>query len=160
LLEEERRVNNDWTIQYQGRFFQIRKENKALPRAEQKVTIRRDLEGILALHAAREKRSVGKGRFSVRPFALDRLMVCLTIEFHSKEWMKIFTCHDKVEMGLKGKSVKRIGNTAVFDWENIRNTNLREHVGVPVLAHRPQLFVGCFFSRGEQSLWHGDDPSI
>ena len=35
---------------YQGRFFQIRKENKALPRAGQKVTIRRDLEGILTLY--------------------------------------------------------------------------------------------------------------
>ena len=31
FLEEERRVNNDWTIQYQGPFFQIRKENKTLP---------------------------------------------------------------------------------------------------------------------------------
>ena len=49
-FEEERRVNNDWTIQYQGRFFQIQKENKVLPRAGQKVTIRRDLEGILTLH--------------------------------------------------------------------------------------------------------------
>ena len=52
-FEGERRVNNDWTIQYQGRFFQIRKENKVLPRAGQKVTIRRDLEGILTLHYKR-----------------------------------------------------------------------------------------------------------
>ena len=54
-FEENRRVNNDWTIQYQNRFFQIRKENKIRPNAGQKVVVRRDLEGTLTLHYKGQK---------------------------------------------------------------------------------------------------------
>ena len=49
-FEEERHVNNDWTIQYRSRLFQIRKGNKVMPRAGQKVVVREDLEGMLTLH--------------------------------------------------------------------------------------------------------------
>jgi len=54
-VEEDRRVNNDWTIQYQSRLFQIWKENKVRPLAGQKVVVREDLEGRLTLHYKGEK---------------------------------------------------------------------------------------------------------
>jgi len=54
-VEENRRVNNDWTIQYQGRLFQIRKDNKVCPPAGQKVVVRKDLEGRLTLQYKGEK---------------------------------------------------------------------------------------------------------
>ena len=54
-FEESRRVNNDWTIQYQSCFFQIRRENKVRPNAGQRVVVRRDLEGTLTLHYKGQK---------------------------------------------------------------------------------------------------------
>ena len=54
-FEEERRVNNDWTVQYQNRFFQIRRKNKVRPNAGQRVTVRQDLEGAITLHYKGQK---------------------------------------------------------------------------------------------------------
>ena len=48
-------MNNDWAIQYQGCFFQIRKENKVRPRAGETVMVRQDLEGNLTFHYKGQK---------------------------------------------------------------------------------------------------------
>lgn len=54
-FEEGRRVNNDWTIQYGGRLFQIRKGNNVLPGVGQRVVVRQDLEGNLTVHYKGQK---------------------------------------------------------------------------------------------------------
>ena len=38
-IEEERHVNNDWTVRFNNRYFQILKENDRLPRPGDKLTI-------------------------------------------------------------------------------------------------------------------------
>jgi len=68
-FEEDRRVNNDWTVQYQGRLFQIRKENKVFPRTGQRVIIRRDLEGKLTLSYKGQK--IAYDAIETRPQRLE-----------------------------------------------------------------------------------------
>lgn len=46
-LEEERQVNNDWTVRYQNQFFQITKANKILPRRGEKIMISEWLDDSL-----------------------------------------------------------------------------------------------------------------
>ncbi len=48
-IEQERQVNNDWTVQYRDRWFQIMKENKPLPRTREKVTVSEWLDGSIHL---------------------------------------------------------------------------------------------------------------
>lgn len=47
--EETRVVNNDWTIRYHNRWFQITGPKGSLPPAKKNVTVRRRLDGSLAL---------------------------------------------------------------------------------------------------------------
>jgi transposase len=47
--EEERQVNNDWTVQYKNRYFQIVKENQPLPRTREKILISEWLNGSIHL---------------------------------------------------------------------------------------------------------------
>lgn len=49
-FEEIRQVQNDWTIRYENRFFQIKQENRPLPLAKGKVTVCRWLDGSLHLY--------------------------------------------------------------------------------------------------------------
>jgi hypothetical protein len=44
-LEEERVVDNDWTIKWKNRIFQIKKENRVLPPARKRVTVQEWLDG-------------------------------------------------------------------------------------------------------------------
>lgn len=54
--EETRRVQNDWTVSYGGQFHQILRQ-KGMPAAKARVTIRRGMDGSLAiLHEGRELR--------------------------------------------------------------------------------------------------------
>lgn len=48
-LEEERQVQNDWTVRYKNQFLQIVRENKPLPRAKEKVLVREPLQGNLQI---------------------------------------------------------------------------------------------------------------
>ena len=49
VFEEQRRVQNDWTVAWDGRFFQITGPRSRLPRRGQKVVVRRRLDGTRAL---------------------------------------------------------------------------------------------------------------
>ena len=48
-FEKTRTVANDWTLQCETRFYQILKQNNPLPRARQKVTVRRLLDGAVQI---------------------------------------------------------------------------------------------------------------
>ena len=48
-FEEERVINNDWTVRYQGRVFQIKKGAKVLPPARKKVLVQEWLDGSIHL---------------------------------------------------------------------------------------------------------------
>lgn len=48
-FENTRVVANDWTVRSENRFYQILKQNNLLPRARQKVTVRRLLDGHIQL---------------------------------------------------------------------------------------------------------------
>ncbi len=48
-IEQQRQVNNDWTVQYKNRYFQILKENKPLPRTREKVSVSQWLDGPIHL---------------------------------------------------------------------------------------------------------------
>lgn len=47
--EETRQVQNDWTIRYQNRFYQIARNNKRRPRPKDKVVVRTLLDGTTEL---------------------------------------------------------------------------------------------------------------
>lgn len=47
--EEHRVVQNDWTIRFENRYFQILADNRPLPRPKDKVLVRRRLDGSLHL---------------------------------------------------------------------------------------------------------------
>ncbi len=44
-FDDQRVVQNDWTIRYNGNFYQILKENRPLPRPKDKVLVRTRLDG-------------------------------------------------------------------------------------------------------------------
>lgn len=46
-IEELRRVNNDWTVCYKNRYFQILKDNKLLPRPNDKIIMSEHLDGSI-----------------------------------------------------------------------------------------------------------------
>lgn len=48
-FEEGRVVDNDWTVRWRNRIFQITKANKILPRARQRVTVQEWLDGSIHL---------------------------------------------------------------------------------------------------------------
>ncbi len=48
-FEEYRVVQNDWTVRYQNRHYQILRENKPLPKPKDKVLVRLRLDGTLHL---------------------------------------------------------------------------------------------------------------
>lgn len=48
-FEEERGVDNDWTVRWSNRILQIAKANKTLPRARQRVTVQEWLDGSIHL---------------------------------------------------------------------------------------------------------------
>lgn len=48
-FEEQRVVMNDWVVRYQNRVFQISRDNRVLPRAKEKVTVRRLVDGTVQL---------------------------------------------------------------------------------------------------------------
>jgi len=48
-IEEERHVNNDWTVRFNNRYFQILKENDRLPRPGDKITVSEWLDGSIHL---------------------------------------------------------------------------------------------------------------
>jgi hypothetical protein len=48
-FEKTRAVSNDWTVRCENRFYQILKQNTPLPRPQQKVTVRRLLDGEIQL---------------------------------------------------------------------------------------------------------------
>jgi hypothetical protein len=48
-FEKTRTVANDWTVQCESRFYQILKQSNPLPRARQKVTVRRLLDGVVQI---------------------------------------------------------------------------------------------------------------
>jgi hypothetical protein len=48
-FEKTRTVANDWVVQCETRFYQILKRNNPLPRARQKVTVRRLLDGVIQI---------------------------------------------------------------------------------------------------------------
>jgi len=46
-IEFTRQVQNDWTIRYENRFYQIERENKILPKPKDKVIVRTLLDGTM-----------------------------------------------------------------------------------------------------------------
>jgi len=48
-IEEQRTVNNDWTVRHHNRFYQILEENRPLPKARDKVLVRTRLDGTVHL---------------------------------------------------------------------------------------------------------------
>jgi molybdenum-dependent DNA-binding transcriptional regulator ModE len=48
-FEEDRVVQNDWTIRYQNRYYQILKNNSPMPRPKNKVVVRTHLDGRIEL---------------------------------------------------------------------------------------------------------------
>jgi hypothetical protein len=55
VWEETRTVQNDWTVRYQSRFFQLTGPQEWLPRAKAKVVVQRRLDGSLRiLHRSHE----------------------------------------------------------------------------------------------------------
>ena len=48
-FEESRQVQNDWTIRWRNRFFQLAKRNEALGLVKQKITVREKLAGTIQL---------------------------------------------------------------------------------------------------------------
>ncbi len=45
VLEETRQVNNDWTVKWEGRWYQLRRGKATLPPAKSTVTVQRRLDG-------------------------------------------------------------------------------------------------------------------
>jgi len=48
-FEESRQVQNDWTVRWMNRFFQLAKRNEALGLVKQKITVREKLDGTIQL---------------------------------------------------------------------------------------------------------------
>ena len=48
-FEESRQVQNDWTVRWRNRFFQLAKRNEALGLVKQKITVREKLDGMIQL---------------------------------------------------------------------------------------------------------------
>jgi len=48
-FEENRQVQNDWTVSWSNRFFQLTKRNEALGLVKQKITVREKLDGTIQL---------------------------------------------------------------------------------------------------------------
>lgn len=48
-FEESRQVQNDWTVSWKNRFFQLTKRNEALGLVKQKITVREKLDGTIRL---------------------------------------------------------------------------------------------------------------
>jgi len=48
-FEESRQVQNDWTVSWSNRFFQLTKRNEALGLVKQKITVREKLDGTIQL---------------------------------------------------------------------------------------------------------------
>jgi len=48
-FEESRQVQNDWTVSWRNRFFQLTKQNEALGLVKQKITVREKLDGTIQL---------------------------------------------------------------------------------------------------------------
>ncbi|MDD5557595.1 MAG: hypothetical protein PHN82_10175 [bacterium] len=46
-FEEDRGIDNDWTVRWHNRIFQIRKENRVLPPARKKVKVQEWLDGSI-----------------------------------------------------------------------------------------------------------------
>src|SRR3972149_537035 len=73
-FEEHRKVNNDWTIRYHNRIFQIRKENKNLPPSKKEVLVRKFLCGSIHIYYRGEE---------------------LLFDEISIEWLRQNQCEDK-----------------------------------------------------------------
>ena len=48
-FEENRQVQNDWTVSWKNRFFQLMKKNEALGLVKQRITVREKLDGTIQL---------------------------------------------------------------------------------------------------------------
>ena len=48
-FEESRQVQNDWTVRWMNRFFQLTKRNEVLGLVKQKITVREKLDGMIQL---------------------------------------------------------------------------------------------------------------
>ena len=48
-FEESRQVQNDWTVSWRNRFFQLTKRNEALGLVKQKITVQEKLDGTIRL---------------------------------------------------------------------------------------------------------------
>ena len=53
-FDDQRVVQNDWTIRYNGNFYQILKDNRPLPRPKDKVLVRTRLDGSEDLYFQRQ----------------------------------------------------------------------------------------------------------
>jgi len=64
-FEEERLVDNDWTVRWKSRIFQITKANRMVPRARQKVTVQEWLDG--SIHLLYRKRELRCMELNTKP---------------------------------------------------------------------------------------------
>jgi hypothetical protein len=48
-IEEERKVNNDWTISYKGILYQIKKQYRYHPHCKGIAQVRKDIEGNISV---------------------------------------------------------------------------------------------------------------
>jgi hypothetical protein len=48
-LEETRKVNNDWTISYKGRLYQLKKQSQYHPSVKSTVYVRMDIDGNVSV---------------------------------------------------------------------------------------------------------------
>jgi hypothetical protein len=45
-MEEQRKINNDWTISFKGRLYQLKKQSQYHPPTKSTVYVRKDIEGV------------------------------------------------------------------------------------------------------------------
>jgi transposase len=48
-IEETRKVNNDWTISYKGKYYQLKKQSQYSPPCKSTVYVRKDIEGNVSI---------------------------------------------------------------------------------------------------------------
>ncbi|MDR1498837.1 MAG: hypothetical protein LBS34_00930, partial [Rickettsiales bacterium] len=48
-VEETRKVNNDWTISYKGKIYQLKKQSIYHPPTKSTVSVRKDIEGNVSI---------------------------------------------------------------------------------------------------------------
>ena len=85
VFEEERTVQNDWTVVWDGRFFQITGPRAQMPQRREKVLVRRRLDGSLVL--LRRGRALEFHEIQQRPPRPAKLIVPASVKRPRPTWV-------------------------------------------------------------------------